>query len=362
MAPRKTETNTKTSQYSPQPPYKATLKPANGGKVVVNGALADKPEYKHHVLFGRLTESEDQVLHFLAIKYWALTWVTILGHALFLYGNWVLCPLFAFFCFKHTANAHDCNHLKRPLPFIYRLTGYGLFCAGFLPLAPVYGDIAHQHIMVHHPKTKGVIDHDDHDPHSRLARMSLVCMLVSCAIMPGHVSLEDIRLHQYPLNPSHLWPERVATNLVHWAQLALLYHATHSVLASADCWACWHVRDLVFLQRSGPLFAVLHVFGERRPVWASQDPGARHHIFKCLISNAWLEIKWHDLHHAFGIANGTYGSQMVRGMTYDQIEAALADIVDEGLFLDSGGVAVSPLAEVGHKVGSRKAYLKNKQQ
>lgn len=351
--------------YFTQPSYRAKLESSSGEPpkrqtVVVNHALCQKPEFQH-VLFGRLNEQQERTFHFMCLCYWALLWLAIVGYVRGYYSALFLYPVVALCCIRHTVNAHDCNHLKRPLPFLYRLPGYGLFCAGFLPLAPTYGDVAHQHLNVHHRQTKGVIDHDDADPHSRLARMSLLRMTITCAIMPGHICLEDILFHQILKNPAGLWPERVAANVVHWAQLRALYQLVEPNVFWKILMAGHVAMVVMWLFFNGLLH---HVEFYRFLVWV--DPSGLREIhplvdglFRVVSSNAWLEIKWHDVHHAMHIANCTYGTQMARGMTYDQITLACANLADQGLYLDKvSQKPVSTLEKVGHQVGSRQAYLK----
>ena len=78
------------------------------------------------------------------------------------------------------------------------------------------------------------------------------------------------------------------------------------------------------------------------------------------------------LHHAFPASIGTVSGRIVVGdyFSYHQssywqyVEQALADMVDEGIFLEDcgsnqAGKPVSHLTDVGHQLGSRKRYLCN---
>lgn len=87
-------------------------------------------------------------------------------------------------------------------------------------------------------------------------------------------------------------------------------------------------------------------------------------IITFVMSRAALaEIKFHDVHHSH---SSTRGQPWVSHLYYvvgrassKSIEEALAGISDEGLFVTSDGRAVSPLDRVGHKLGSRMAWLRN---
>ena len=361
-------TSKETSPYLSQPSYSTTLAPLERDgepqSVVINHELCQKPEFRH-VLFGRLTDREERKLHWACVQYWAVIWLGVVAHVKGYIGTWLLYPLVVLCCLRHCVNGHHCCHLKKPLPFPFRLTGFGLFCAGFMPIAATFGDVEHQHMTVHHPQTKGVIDTDDNDPHSRLSRMSLFRMVVTCFINPGHVCMEDVFFHQLLKNPASYWPERVATNLLHWGQLYLLYQ----MVGQSTFWKilmAGHISMFVlWLFFNG----LLHHVEFHRFLIAVDPSGLRRihplvdGLFYLISADAWLEIKWHDIHHAMHIANSTFGAQMARGMTYTQIEMACADLVDQGLYLDQvTKQPVSPLAEVGHKVGSRQAYLKAQQE
>lgn len=332
--------------------------------MVINRALCEKPEFQH-VLFARLTEDEEKKLHWLHVRYSAILWLGITAYTQGYIGTFLLYPLVVLCCIRHCVNGHDCCHLKRPLPFPFRLTGFGLFCAGFMPLAATFGDVAHQHMTVHHPQTKGVIDTDDNDPHSRLSRMSLLRMIVTCFVNPGHVCVEDVIFHQLLQNPASFWPERVATNLLHWGQLYLLYQ----MVGQSVFWKILIVGHLSMFLLWLFFNGLLHnVEFHRFLIWVDPSGLRCVHplvdgIFYLISPVAWLEIRWHDVHHAMHIANSSFGSQMARGMTYKQIELACANLVDQGLYLNQATKQpVSPLAEVGHKVGSRQAYLKTQEE
>jgi hypothetical protein len=153
-----------------------------------------------------------------------------------------------------------------------------------------------------------------------------------------------------------LWPERIAVNIFHWAQLYLLYQTGvfWTVLFTGHCsmFGLWAGFDGLLHRPDFYKFLI-----ESDPSGARKVHPILESIGRLISEHAWIEIKWHDVHHSHGHAVLSFGSQNLRGVTVDEIEAACADLVDEGLFLDSNGKPVSPLAEVGHKVGSRKRYL-----
>lgn len=355
------------NKYLMQPSYRTQIGHLSGERdgvpksVVVNLKLCKDPEFQH-VLFGRLNQSQERFLHYVCFLYPVLNWLAILGYVQGYYETWVLYPMVALFCIRHTVNEHDCSHLKTPLPFVFRLSTYGLFCAGFMPLAATFGDVTYQHMRVHHVETKGVIDADD--PHSRLGRMPLWRMALQCFFSPGHVGMEDVLFHYLPKNPASLWPERIAANLLHWAQLWTLYQLVEQDVFWKILFAGHVGMFILWLFFNG----LIHNDDFFRVVLKLDPSGLRRThplvdgLFYIVSSNAWLEVKWHDVHHAMHIANCTFGTQMARGMTYSQIELACANIVDRGLFIDEvTKEPVSPLAAAGHKVGSRRAYLEAKQ-
>jgi len=292
-------------------------------------------------------------MQWLMIKYLVIVWAAIAGHAMGLYPMWLLLPTVAWCCLLHTVNCHDLNHAREPPPMLVRWTGYGLFCAGFLPLASTWIDAAHQHIKVHHLKTKGPLDHHD-DPHSRMGRMTIPKMVLTCFLMPGHVSLEDILFHQILKNPP-FWTDRILTNLAHWLQLAVLYRVGpfFPVLLAGHVgmFSLW-ILFSGFLHQDDFFRLLVNVDPSGMRVIPFVES-----IMKCVSPNAWLEIKWHDLHHSHALAQRTFGHAMARGTSYEQIDSACANLVDEGLFLDNSGKPFSPLAKVGHVPGSRKAFL-----
>lgn len=343
------------TKYNYQPAYSAKLKPSNGGEVLANAALVNKPEYGD-VLFGKLTQHQEQKLHYRMLKYWSLCWTSILLNYLGCLPLFFTCLLVGYSCLNHIVVGHDNFHLRGKMPMHLRMVGFGLFCSGYMPFACTYGDNEHEHIKAHH-LTKGPLDRSEKDLDTLWSDQPLWKMLLHFFVDPAHTSAYDIIFHQYATHPADIWPERIAANICHWAQLYLLYQTGifWTILFTGHCsmfliWTAFH--------------GLIHRPDFYKFLLDSDPSGGRriHPILETiarLISEpAWIEMKWHDVHHTHGHSLLSFGAQEIRGVTFDEIEAALADLVDEGLFVDSDGNGVSPLGEAGHKVGSRKQFLK----
>jgi len=322
-----------------------------------NPKITENEKY-NKVVFGQLTPGQERYLGMLLLPFWALAWAAIALHTYEYIPTWALCLLVFYANVKHTVAAHDCWHLRNPLPFQYRMGGSAMFCGGFMPFACTFGDVEHQHVRTHHKHTKGVADHNDLDNDSIWSSYPLPLMLIGMFISPSHMSAYEIIFYQYAKNPSFLWPERIAANILHWAQLYVLYQTPSfwpALMAGHVAqWFLWVIFHGL-LHRPSFLKFLLDV----DPSGLRQVP-ILDTIFYVISANAWLEIKWHDMHHTHVKAVQTYGAAMARGYTYDQIQRACADACDDGLLIDEKGVVASPLAEVGHVPGSRKAYLAKK--
>jgi len=232
------------------------------------------------------------------------------------------------------------------------MVGFGLWCAGFIPFASTYGDSQQEHIREHH-LTKGVFDRVEQDHHSLFSDAPLWQMLLHNR---ANTRAWDIVFRQYLKNPASLWPERIALNIVHWAQLYLLWN-------TGIFWTVLFVGQIAMFFTWAGFDGLIHRPSFYKFLLESDPSGARQlhpvleNIGRLISKNGWMEAKWHDVHHSHGFSVLTYAAQEVRGHSLSEIEEALADLVDEGLFLDSNGKGVSPLAEIGHRVGSRKEHL-----
>jgi hypothetical protein len=76
-----------------------------------------------------------------------------------------------------------------------------------------------------------------------------------------------------------------------------------------------------------------------------------------LAPGMWDDMKFHDVHHAFATST-RFGSMslMCRFYDYDRVRTDIADMVDEGLFVDSAGKVFNHLAQVGYELGSRRTH------
>jgi hypothetical protein len=329
-----------------------------GRKVRPNTAVVDNPKYST-VLFGKLTQHQERMLQYRMLRYWFICWTCIVLNSYFgVVPLWFTCVMVAYCCLNHAVVAHDNMHLRSRMPMHLRMVGFGLWCSGYMPLACTYGDIEWEHIKDHH-STKGVLDRSENDLDSMWSDKPMIEMFLRFFVYPSHTSGWDIIFHQYLTHPAELWPERVAANIVHWVQLYLLYQ-------TGIFWTVLFVGHCTMALTWFAFHGLLHRPSFYKFLIESDPSGARmtHPIIEVvcrLISeHAWMDIKWHDVHHSHGRSVLTYASHEMRGVPMVDVETALADLVDEGLFVDADGKGVSPISIVGHKIGSRKAYLEEK--
>jgi len=345
------------SKTNYQPAYTVTLKAVNGGRVRANAAVVDKPKYGN-VLFGQLTERQEQLLQYRMLKYWSICWASIVLNFIGFVPLWLTCLMVAYSCLNHVVVGHDNMHLRSQMPMHLRMVGFGLWCSGYMPFACTYGDNQHEHVKEHHT-TKGLFDRSERDLDTIWSDKPIVEMLLRFFLYPSHMSAWDIVFHQYLTHPAELWPERIAANIVHWVQLYLLYQTGifWTVLFVGHCTMCLTFSAFHGLIHRPGFFKFLI---ESDPSGARQTHPIIEIVCRLVSEHAWMEMKWHDVHHSHGHSVLTYAAQEMRGVTIVEIETALAELVDEGLFVDANGKGVSPLAEVGHRVGSRRDFLRMK--
>lgn len=344
-----------------QPRYATRLKDENGGHVLLNAALTQKAEYAD-ILFCELNPRQEFRIHCSHLCYLALCWAAILLYSSGSIPKSVMCVLVFVGCLNHVGISHDSAHLlKSTMPFYLRIiSGVTPFCAGFMPVAATYGDSQFEHNKVHHA-TKGALDLVQGDRDSRYAHLPMYQMFLCFFFNPSHTAPWDIILYQWfgGHHPADQWPERICLNVTHWLQLTLLYriggpHTFGTVLCTGHfaMFATWSI-----------LHGLLHSPGWYRFITTVDPSGARNlhpwmePVGRNLLPAVWLGVKWHDVHHAFVLGMPTLRAGLIRGYSYDEVNEALADLVDEGLFVDAAGKGVSPLAEIGHQIGSRKKYL-----
>lgn len=331
-----------------------------GRDVYSNAALTRNPKYER--FFQGLTEGEERTLNNKQFKWWACAWATILARAFPGLPLWLYYPSMLIFGVHHIVHSHDNNHRHaNPLPFLKRLTGYGLFYSGFLPLAPTFCDIAHQHRL--HHKTKCQIDFSPDDNDSWRSVLSWPLWVLANGLQPSFFCFSETFWHLF-VNPARFWPERVVVNLLHWAQLALLYRLVGQKVFRLTLMT-GHIGTAMIM---GYFNGLAH-----RPgfiewlVDRTADPSGMRRgdalmrlqaaVLGTVFPAAWLEIKWHDLHHSH--LHISIGARFIKGMTWAEIDEMCADICDEGLLVDKAGNPVSPLEDVGHKVGTRKKFLED---
>jgi hypothetical protein len=338
------------------PQFKVKFK---GQDVFSNAAVTAKPQYSK--FFRGLTPAEEHTMYDRQFRWWRIAWATILARAFLGLPLWLFYPLMTYCCMQHIVHAHDNNHRHvNPLPFLNRLTGYGMFCSGFLPVAVTFGDIAFQHRL--HHKTKCQIDIAEEDNDSWRGNLPWYLWLPVNLLQPSFISFCEPFSYLFR-NPAYFWPERIAANLCHWAQLAMLYH-----LLPNEFWFTLLAGHVGAAAIMGYFNGLLH-----QPTWLKMlidpvaDPSGMRHgnaffhiqeiVLGTLLPSAWLECKYHDLHHSY--INTSIGACFIKGMTYNEIDEVCAEICDEGLFVDTSGRPVSPLEDLGHKPGSRKKWLES---
>jgi hypothetical protein len=199
-----------------------------------------------------------------------------------------------------------------------------------MPFACTYGDSEHAHIKDHH-RTKGPLDRSERDLDSIWSELPMWQLLLNYFVYPSQSSAWGIVFHQYATHPMLLWPERIAVNIFHWAQLYLLYQTGvfWTVLFTGHCsmfalWAGFHG----FMHRPGFYKFLI----ESNPSGARKFHPILEGIGRLISEHAWIEMKWHDVHHSHGHAVMSFASQELRGVTVEEIEAACADWLMRGSF------------------------------
>merc|ERR1712032_213555 len=79
-----------------------------------------------------------------------------------------------------------------------------------------------------------------------------------------------------------------------------------------------------------------------------------------LAPGMWDDMKFHDAHHALCTPT-RFGTMSFRCRFYDvnRVRTDIADMVDEGLFVDRQGKVFNHLTQVGYELGSRKKHLES---
>lgn len=341
-----------TSTCVPNPALKSTVMTgfgeSNKSKRVPNPALKSK----HPILFEKTTSYEEQTLIFWRYAYFAVYWLVVAFYAAGLLKSLAFGAIINVVMLRWMLANHNTMHMRSApsTSLFFRVCTPPM---GFQPVAATFGDNVYQHLKDHHLHTKEVLDVND--PDSWWSTIPLPLMVFGLMVSPSDASAYEI-LGQYMHGPVELWGERIVGTLTLWTQYAIL-HQMGVLLPTLLAAHVGCVATFIFFH------GLLH-----RPSYyqflVAIDPSGRRRIpyvdavFNLLIDPAaWLEMKFHDVHHAF-VGIGDIHMHYTSGRaSADQIEQACVSMVDEGLFVNADGHAVSPLESVGHRLGSHRAYL-----
>jgi len=325
----------------------------------VNTALADKKEYAF--LFETLTEEEEAMIHRQIPIWWAAMWLAIIGQYVGLYNKVIMSLLFILAFARWGFGVHDSHHTRMSLPWPHKFC-FAVFC-GFTPLPSCWCDLAYDHRSKHHP-SKAALDPKEGDKDSQWSVRPLLKTIAFLSFWPSEFSVWEITCQWFG-NPAAFWSERIPVALFYWAELGILYLMDPSFTLMIWLLATGHIA-------SSGLFLLFHGMTHRQSFYAcliAWDPSGLRHvpyidaIFNILLpARGWMDMKFHDVHHAFpnSIGTLTMRAYLPRG-GWQKVEEAAANMVDEGLFLDDNGRPTSHLAYAGHKIGSRKEYLEQQE-
>lgn len=374
-------------------------------RVLVNAALTRHSRYRD-VLFGpKLTTAQERIMLLRPVYLWAWLWMCLVGLSLltedvgYTYSYWRVAvhAVIFFTVMNYVGAAHHGLHCRTRLPFGLRiLSGMAPSpVAGFALLAVSLTDARTQHNKDHHG-SKGVLEASHEDRDAQWSHLPFWHMYLMFVLQPNHTYAGEFfaatlsawkhaddekgfsgtqASSQTPKdrNPDY-WPERVGTQVMYWAQLVLLYQLVGprvfaevlvvGHLAMSTLWFVFHG-----LLHSPAYYRFLI---DTDPSGARQFHPAVEAWGRLVLPFVWTEIKFHDVHHAVVHAlPWLYEAALLRGYRYHEITAALADLVDEGLFVYAPedqnkrhgtapykrGQPLSPLATVGHVLGSRASFV-----
>lgn len=330
----------------------------------VNPALMKNPKYEY--LFKVV--SKDQVFWKCNVKiplWCTMCWVAIFGCWLGLYPRPIMVMLYVVAFGRWAYAAHDSMHAGGHgiEANVYQCPlSCALFmpCLGFTPITETFRDLTWLHIHNHHKLVKSVLDNKAApegcgDWDARWSSYPLYQTIIGMFIWPGHHAPLEL-LWQWFYCPAKHWPERIMTNSLLWAQLYAVYKMDLliSVLIAG------HIGSFA-------LYLLFHGLTHRKSYYEvmMQDPtGCRHVWWIDPILNAllapgqWDDMKFHDVHHAFSNVCG-YASMsfMCRFYDYKKVLNDVADMVDEGVFVDKEGTPFNHLSPVGYQLGDRKKHL-----
>ena len=319
-------------------------------KLLVHAALAKKPRYQ--VLFGKLNATQEQHIHWKVAHSWVTLWLAILAYSMGFLPRPVLLLVMAQCSIKHVGAVHDAGHLRSRPPLFARMLGLTLFCGGFMPVALCYEDIQHRHNDWHH-RTRSPLEPSKYDDDSKWSHLPIWRMTLNFFLVPSHSSALEI-LHIYLTRPVTRWQERILSNLFHWTQLALLYR----LVGNDTFWMILWVGHFTM----GTIWTVFHGFTHRAEyykwmMWMDPSGARRLGVVDTVVGlligkGLWLELKWHDIHHTHSAFMPTFDAPKQRGYSWDEIEAACADLVAEGLLITPEGKPTSALWQIGIQISS----------
>merc|ERR1712100_199939 len=198
------------------------------------------------------------------------------------------------------------------------------------------------------------MNHESGDWDTHWSAMPLWQTIVSLVAWPAHFSVGEV-LWQYFHCPAAHWPERIVANMFLWGQM----YAAHKMELLLPCLIAGHISSVA-------LFLLFHGLTHRQSYYQvmMKDPtGLRSVRWIDPILNTllppgmWDDMKFHDVHHAFATSTRfATMSGLCRFHDCDRVRTDIADMVDEGLFVDTHGKVFNHLAQVGYELGSRRKH------
>jgi len=273
-----------------------------------------------------------------------------------MYGKSVMSIIFLLGFWRWMFAMHASIHSKSECPWCYKIF-YAIFY-GFTPFPMVWSDVHYVHCgsRIAHHKQKETIDKNKENDDSKWSELPLLTACFRLFLHPSHTSGIDITM-QWFTYPTHIWPERIVVGAIYWAQLYALVILDPTLMLLSWVLALGHVGSVT----TWLLFhGVTHRLSFYACLFALDSSGMRQvpyfeKVFHILLTpEGWLEAKFHDVHHAFSTWVGAISGRVTLCGDWRKVEEALANLVDEGLFLDSKGAPISPLAYAGHKIGTRR--------
>jgi len=327
----------------------------------VNPAHMNNPKYAYLLRDGLPRKEVFWKLQTRMPMWWCVCWSVIIGCWRGFYPKPVMVVLYMLGFARWGYALHDSSHvgtgLSEQVASLPRLSALFVPFMGFTPLQPTYRDIAWLHVHEHHHLVKSVMDHGSGDWDTKWSAMPLWKTIICLFAWPSHFSFGEVAWHWLHCPAAH-WPERIGTNVLMWAQI----YVAHKMNLLKTCLVAGHISGVA-------LIVLFHGLTHRASYYQMlmKDPsGSRSVRWLDTIANAllapgqWDDMKFHDAHHALCTPTrfGTM-SLLCRFYDVDRVRTDIADMVDEGLFVDADGKVFNHLAQVGYKLGSRKKHLES---